>query len=199
MKKGLILFSVISILISLGVFHYRENTVDDSIFEFLVNNENFNVFEEVSSQPPVFIVSFDGTEVGYVVFGREVGYQSKIETATLIDRDGKIISVETFRQNETPAFYKRLIENNFFNQFEEKNISSGFKSGINIDAVSQATVSSNAAAKSVHESAVYLGNNILNIPVEDLYSTIRFGLTEISILILFLLVILAVCRVDKPS
>ena len=187
---GLLLMAII---IGLYGFNYYLSKQEDENMELFLNQYTFfNSSEKINDIPLTFKVLNNNKEVGFLVIDNENGYQSSITLATLIDLNGKIVDVQTYSENETPAFYKRIVETGFFESaFKDKFIGDGFKVGYNIDAISRATITSKAITKVVHKSAYYVGTKHLNIGVGNLYNGIHIGQLEISLFILLLLVVFA--------
>ncbi len=190
-KKVIAWIAFVSLLVLYLHYMYQSHQIDENVIDFLDTYEEFDSYENVSNEPVTFKVQKDGSEVGYLVFGKEVGYQSTIIIATLVDLDGIIINSKTYSQDETPSFYNKLINKKFFDQFEGKSISEGVKINTNIDAITRATISSNAATKAIHEGINYVGQTHLGKEGQNLYTGVNFGSMEIAIIILLLLVILA--------
>lgn len=175
---------------------YNTNKLEENLYEFMEEYKTFDSVEEIDINPTTFKTFLNDELVGYLVFTEEIGYQSKIKVATHINEDGYVLDVKTFDQNETPAFYKRLEDNYYFNKFSGKNIVDGFEVGENIDAISRATISSQAVAKAVHEAAVHVGRRI-DMPVQNRYAKVDFGATEIAVILLIIATTIAVITKSK--
>lgn len=181
-----------SIVVLFALYFYQERQVDVGISSFLEQYEQFDGYEKLNDSPLIFQVSKDSREIGYLIFEEEVGYQSTVKIASLLDNKGKIIDIKTYFEDETPAFYKRIEESEFFSRsFVGKNIKEGFKVGVNVDAVSGATISSQAITRAVNDGVCFTGRNYLDIEVADLYRGIQFGPTEMSLVVVLILVFIA--------
>lgn len=94
----------------------------------------------------------DGKKIGTAVIVSYDGYSGPIEMIIGIDSKGKIINIAIMSHNETPGLGSRIEEEKFIGQFKGKNIkdmelrSQDGRSG-KIDAITQATVSSNAVVE----------------------------------------------------
>ena len=179
-------------------FFYKSGTSGDRI-TFLDNYSFIKSYEKISSSPDIFrvVLSDDSNEEVFLVFEDAVGYQSLIEIVLITDNRGVVRHVETFAQGETPQFYDRLNDQGFFDQFSGQNISRGFECGVNVDAVSRVTISSQAVARAVHKGVDSVGEAYLHIAVEKRYDNIKFGISEWAIILMFLLVILSYWKKDK--
>ncbi|WP_432664725.1 FMN-binding protein [Wukongibacter baidiensis] len=190
-KKITSLFALISLIALYGIYMYDTHRTDDGIVEFLESYTAYDSYEKINSTPLTYKALNADSEVGYLIFGEEVGYQSNIKIATLIDLKGKIINVKTYSHNETPAFYERLITKGFFKQFDGMSIENGFKIGTNVDAITSSTISSNAITKAVHEGGSYVASEYLGLETKNLYNKIKVGSAEIAVTIMLALVAIA--------
>jgi hypothetical protein len=198
LKKYITALLIIILVFFYGYYFYMSNHEDKNFNEFLSQYDYFNGYEKLDDVPLTFKLFKDADEVGVLVIDNEVGYQSTITLATLIDLEGKIVNVRTFAEDETPSFYQRIEEEGFFEKaFKNKFIADGFRVGENVDAVSRATITSNAITKIVHKSSYYAGNKHLNIKVDNLYKGIRVGYMEISLFVLLLLVLFSYWTKNK--
>ena len=191
--KLIVTWSMIIILVCLGGIHIFEGrSSDENINRYLQNYTYFDSYKLVNSNPRTYIVSKDNKINGYLVFDNEKGYQSTISLATLIDKSGNIVDVRIYSENETPAFI-RLIEDVRFleDHFGGKNISQGFQVGLNVDAVSRATITSKAFTKIIHKSSAFVGSNYLGIEVTDRTQPFKFGWTELALIVMFALALLS--------
>ena len=185
-------FISLSIIILLGFHFYHEAQTDVGIVQFMSKYDHFDSHEKLNDSPLVFQVSKDNRKIGYLVFEEEQGYQSTIVIALLLDYEGNIIDAKTYFEDETPAFYTRIEENDFLSHsFTDKNVSSGFKIGVNVDAISGATISSQAIVKAVHDGGRFAGKHYLDLEVVDLYKGIKFGQVEMSLVVILVLVFTA--------
>lgn len=182
----IILFAILLVLFVL----YMIPPVED-ISLILDDYEEFDTYVEVNENPLVYEVSKDGEQIGYLGIESEKGYQSTIKMAVLIDNNSQIVNVKVVDQDETPSFFLRITNSMFFNQFNEKSINDGFKINENVDAISKATISSNAMTKAIHKSAEFVGENYLNTDVANVYSGFNFGTVDLALIIMFILVLIA--------
>lgn len=164
---------------------------------FLDDYDEFNAFEQVNAEPPVYAVSEEGAPVGYLVICGHYGYQSEVVMATLVGMDGTVLSVKPYSQDESPSYFRKLIGQSFFKKnFIDDPIASGFSIDANVDAISHATISSNAATKAIQEGVTFVGEHYLNTPVEQPDSGMSIGYLDILVFIMLLLAF-AVTRWSK--
>lgn len=191
-KVGAIIFWVcLAVLIGLGIGHANyEEPIDEA---FLQEYEEFDAWEKVSSEPATFKVSLDGAESGYLVFDEHYGYQSGVVIATLVGTDGTVEDVRTYAQNETPSYYRKLLGGGFFkNNFVGDPAAEGFSIDTNVDAISHATISSNAVANAVQKGSAYVAEEYLGQQVHPAGDQgIKFGRADIILIGMFVLAIVA--------
>lgn len=88
-----------------------------------------------------------------VVFKTQAkGYSSIIETLIAMTKEGRILAIKILSQNETPGLGARIIEPEFRNQFIDKHSFELDK----IQAITGATISSEAVINSVKERSTYI-------------------------------------------
>jgi len=144
----------------------------------------------VNKEPLVYEGRNNDTLVGYAVLDKATGYQSNIKVMTGVDTEGSITGVYVVEQQETPTFFRQLVENHFFEQFRRREIHRGFSEG-NIDVIGGATISSYAVIKAVNSGTNYVGRNYLELPMPKLAVSFIFGLKEILIVLLMSIAVYA--------
>jgi len=75
-----------------------------------------------------------------------VGAGGHIEMLVTLDVDGEIKDIKILKQNETPGYGSMIMRQEFLEQFKGKGADDAFIIGKDIDAVTGATVSSEAVA-----------------------------------------------------
>lgn len=183
---AILLALIIVLLYGRIMFKNSENDLS-----FINEYEMFDSYELVSNDPIVYEVAKNNEKFGYVILFKERGYQSDIYVATYINNDGLIKNIRTIKHNETPSFFTRIENSYFFTQFIDMKIKDGFSIDSNIDAVSKATISSNAITKAIHNSANIIGQNYLDINVLNPYPKFKLKIVDIAIILMLVLAILA--------
>ena len=179
--------AVLAVLFVLNMTYHEP--VDEG---FLAEYDQFDAYEQVNAEPIVFKVSKDGTDVGYLVITSHYGYQSNVEVASLVSPDGTLIEARTYKQDETPSYYQKLVAGSFFKRnFTDKPIADGFDISTNVDAISHATISSNAATKAIQEGVSYVGANYVNTPVAKQGGQIAIGQLDIFVILMLIIAFVA--------
>lgn len=92
-----------------------------------------------------------GEVVGYGLIVFAQGYASKIKLMVVIDKDKTIKGIRVLEQRETPGLGAKISEDWFENQFKEKK-AEDLILGEDIEAISGATISSQAVTEAVRKS-----------------------------------------------
>lgn len=128
----------------------------------------------------------DGKQVvGYAALGESSGYGGPIEMLVGINPQGEIIGAKIVKQRETPGFFRLLDRNNFVQQFFHKKFDQGFVVGKDLDAVSGATFSAEGVAASARQAVRTIAQNGLNQPLPPEKQPIKFGIPEVTLILLF--------------
>lgn len=190
-------FIIYLALISAIIFYiyYMFDSVE--IDEKFIHQYNFDSYIQVDDSPLVYKVTYND-QTGYLIFWSETGYQSNIIMASLIGDDGVLINTKTYSEKETPAFFLRLTDADFFEvNFGNIGIDDGFSADSNVDIVSGATVSSKAVTRAVHQSVSHVGDHYLDIQVIKQHNTMEFGVVEATVIVMLLLAYLSYRFVNK--
>lgn len=126
----------------------------DDLDEIKSEIEDSDIIETIDT-------AYDGdTIVGYTVKTTPNGYGGKIELLTGVDTEGTISGIVVLDQSETAGLGARSTEDSFQAQYRGLEIDepitvskSGEASGNQINAISGATITSNAVTKGVNVSA----------------------------------------------
>lgn len=109
-----------------------------------------------------------GEIVGYVMsITSTEGYGGALKIAVGIDAEGTITGVDTLELNETAGLGARAAEDEFKGQYKGKNVEeftvskAGASSDNEINAISGATITSNAVTKAVN-AGIYYAKNCIN-------------------------------------
>jgi electron transport complex protein RnfG len=107
------------------------------------------VTEKIEDGDLIFYKAGDaqGNLIAYVFITQVYGYSSDIRTVVSLSSSGNIIAVKVLEQRETPGIGSRITEDDFLNQFKNKNINEQF------DTITGATISSEAIINSIKEKA----------------------------------------------
>lgn len=172
---------------------------------FLQKNESYNTIKnhfpemhvtKTNNIPPVYEIHSPGNpEDGKkLVAGSTTGWGGPLETGTVIDATGKVIEVVVIKHRETPTFFKSLVNQHFFKQFSDLNLSAPFKVGQDIDVVSGATISSKAFAQAVRQAAHWTGRHEYNLEIEEVPKEWQMGKNEFILIVLYAVVIISAIK-----
>jgi NosR/NirI family transcriptional regulator, nitrous oxide reductase regulator len=134
--------------------------------------ENRNLLEEVlpgctayhlDEQVPLMISSYAlGSDAKLILYGhaflsREAapkvqGYAGPISLLVGMDLEGKVTGVSLLAHKETPGYAEEITSPKFLRQFAGKRLGDRFETGVDVDAIARATISSQAVADSIREA-----------------------------------------------
>ena len=178
---------VIAVLFALDLAHHEP--INES---FLDGYDTFDRYERVSDEPPVYEVFNGDDTVGYLVVTGHYGYQSEVVMATLVNLEGNIVDTRAYSQEESPSYFRKLIGQGFFKKnFINKPIENGFSIETNVDAISHATISSNAATKAINEGVTYVGEHYLGTTVAKQDAGVKVGYLDALVLVMLILALVA--------
>lgn len=90
----------------------------------------------------------EGNLIAYVFIAQTYGYSSQIRAVVSLEPEGNIIAVRILEHAETPGIGSRILEDEFLNQFKNKDVNEQF------DTITGATISSTAVIDSIREKAL---------------------------------------------
>ncbi len=178
--------TLIAVLFAVNCAHHEP--LDES---FLKEYSQFDSSELIHENPTVYQVFLQEEEVGYLILTSHYGYQSDIVMATLVSKDGQVLDARAYSQGETPSYFRKLLGASFFKKnFVNDPIEDGFSITSNVDAVSHATISSNAATRAVQAGVSYLGEHYLHTAVTPHDNTMKVGLLDVLVLVMLILALI---------
>lgn len=102
----------------------------------------------------IFTVVKDGETIGWTVVSTEMGKINPITFLVGISKEGKVLEVYVLEFRD--MFGAEVKRRSFLRQFQGKVLKNPLKVGRDIDAVTQATISSNAATTAVKKSLMII-------------------------------------------
>jgi NosR/NirI family nitrous oxide reductase transcriptional regulator len=128
----------------------------------------------------------DGQQiVGYAQVGTAAGYGGPVDVLVGIDPDGVVTGAQIIKHHETPGFFRLLGRENFLTQFIGKGYQDTLSSGDAIDAVSGATISSEAVAMGIRQAVREMATDTLKVSVPPEQHSLVIGAPEIVLIALF--------------
>lgn len=169
-------------------------------YESMVRNKfKDQKLTRVNDDPVVFQLGVRGDGPGnYVLIQEGHGYGGPFVFGLRIMEDGKIHEIIPLDHKETPAFVKKIEDAGYRDQFIGKSAGNDFIVGVDIDAVSGATVTSMAAAEAIRKGAHLAAVEKFNLDPNWKKVPWKFGLDEILVLILFILAFFPKIHGGKP-
>lgn len=132
-------------------------------------------------------VGFDteNTIVGYAAVEESQGYAGPILMLVGVNLAGDITGVQIVSKHETPGFFRLIETSGFIGQYSNLQYNDPMQIGQDIDAVSGATVSSDAIALSVREATHVIASDGLSAPLPPEKRPIKFGIPELTLIGLY--------------
>jgi len=124
---------------------------------------------------------------GYVALGQANGYGGPLRLAVGADARGRIEKVVIIDQKESVPFFRRILDRNVTGALAGMDCTEPAALGKDIDAVSGATISTNAILKATRAAARRITAEGLHLPVPPEKETpVVFGKAEVIILVLII-------------
>jgi len=154
---------------------------------------------KVNDDPVVFQLGTKGDGPGnWVLIQEGHGYGGPFVLGIRIMEDGKIHEVMPLDHKETPAFVKKIEDAKYRDQFVGKSVGNDFIVGVDLDAVSGATVTTMAAAEAIRNGAHLAAVEKFKLDPRWKKVPWKFGLDEILILVIFVLAFVPQIYKQKP-
>jgi NosR/NirI family transcriptional regulator, nitrous oxide reductase regulator len=154
---------------------------------------------EVNADPLVYqIGKKDAGQETFLMVAEGQGYGGPFVVGIRVGGDAKIQQVTLLADRETPAYAERVKQANFGQQFVGKKVNEDFIVGVDIDAVSGATVSTMAGTEAIRKAAHTAA--LQKFKMKRVWKSVpwKFGLGEILILVIFALAFVPKVHSQKP-
>lgn len=174
-KTGIILAAVTVIAVITGALTVSEERVDESAYlNEVVPNGNFS---DKGGDPPHYasdrgVVAFNT----YDIVPSIRGYAGPIKLLIALDISGEITGIKILEHNETKNYVHYMESPEYLRRFLGKRVRDPFEIGRDIDAISRATVSVEALAKTIKESSRIIGARALGMDITTKEGGRRFAL-----------------------
>lgn len=123
--------------------------------------------------------------IGYAGVSEAVGYAGPIQLLVGVNPAGEILGVEVVEHRETPGFFRLLPDNDYFHQFLGLSYADPLMPGQDVDAVSGATISSEAVAKAIRDETRSLGAGVIGAELPPSNEPFHFGAPEVLLIGLY--------------
>jgi len=154
---------------------------------------------KVKDDPVVFQLGAKGDGPGnWILIQEGHGYGGPFVLGIRIMEDGKIHEVIPLDHKETPAFVKKIEDARYRDKFVDKSVGNDFIVGVDLDAVSGATVTTMAAAEAIRNGAHLAAVEKFKLDPKWKKVPWKFGLEEILILAIFVLAFVPQVYKQKP-
>ena len=191
-RYGAYLSLIIALIIGL--------TSEGKDFEAMVRSKfKAQKLTKIKDSPVVFQLGEKGDGPGnYVLIQEGQGYGGPFVLGMRIMEDGRIHEVMPLDHKETPAFAKKIEDAGYRDQFVGKRVENDFIVGVDINAVSGATVTTMAAAEAIRRGAHLAAVDKFKLDPKWKKVPWKFGLDEILILAIFVMAFVPRIYRQKP-
>ncbi|NBJ14622.1 MAG: 4Fe-4S binding protein [Dehalobacter sp. 4CP] len=155
-------------------------------------------FEKIALSPLIYegkTKDQNGVEekVGYVVIDQAMGYGGPIKMVIGINLQGKIEGTVIANHKDTPSFIYGIISKKYLEIFIGKSITEPLSINQDIDRITGATYSSGGIAKAISLGCHAVARTQFGLNVTEEAEPFRFGLKEIFVVSLVILMLIGVC------
>ena len=128
----------------------ENNEKQEAIKEIFGDRVTAQLISREDADGEIYVILSDGMVYGYCAEVEPNGFMAEIKMMVGVDLEGKVCGVNIVSMQETPGLGSRTNQPSFLDQFLGK--SGELNIGVNVDAVSGATVSSRAVTRGVTEA-----------------------------------------------
>lgn len=183
-KRRIISAIALMVLIAAWLYgYYAQNAdVEPYLSNVIPGAESFQ------SQGNVFVGYGDhGQIMGYAASSKSMGYGGPVSMLVGLNPAGEVIGVQVIEHKETSGFFRLLPQNRYFKQFLGKDYTQPFQLSEDLDAVSGATLSSEAVAAAIRSSVRDIATSKLNEEIPPHPRPVQFGVPEITLIVLYII------------
>ena len=186
--------AAIATLLSAWVYGFISSEKNDR--ELLASFYNEMEIELISQNDRLYKVSDDTHEL-FVGLGKAWGYGGNLEVASVTDSLGKVDEVLLISNSETFSYIKKLMDKKYFHQFKGKQIDEAFVINHDLDAVSGATVTSEAISRAVQKGGHTLAEKHFNLQPQKINKKFALSQPVIGLTVFFIFAIFLFGRSKK--
>jgi Na+-translocating ferredoxin:NAD+ oxidoreductase RnfG subunit len=152
LKVGFLSLTILSWLFSVISFAEVYITREEAIRKIFPSLQKYKTEKRVLNGQPIeiSIIIREGETIGWIVVLDEKGKIKPITFLIGIDKQSKVLDVYILEYRD--IFGSEIKRRSFLKQFQGKSVNSPLRVGRDVDAVTQATISSEAAAAAVRKS-----------------------------------------------
>lgn len=144
--------AIIAFVYAMTLDLYEANVAEQKrqAMQVIFNSETLTYEEDTVEDATVYTISENGAVIGYCVEIASAGFGGDISLMVGYRADGSILGVQVVSHSETPGLGARVEEEEYLSRYRGKDISSVlYSDGYFVDAISGATISSNAVRDGV--------------------------------------------------
>ncbi|MGQ1908961.1 4Fe-4S binding protein [Marinifilum sp. RC60d5] len=129
----------------------------------------------------------EGENFAYLTIESSMGYGGPLQMAVVVDSTGCISNLAVINSKETPSYLEKVLDKKFLDKIIGKTYDEEYSLGKGIDGISSATYSSRAIVEASKKGNRFVAAKVLGLHVpKEIRPSIKFGIPEIALLLLFL-------------
>lgn len=188
--RVMLMIAMITIIISAIIGLQRENRrIENYLPDLLPEGCNYEQPEENMFR---CYMPTDRKPIAFISSHEAEGFSGPLEVAVLVDTAGTILDLRVIFNRETPSYFNKVIRGGFTEALKGMGYADIIDEEDGPDVISGATYTCLGIAEAVEESVAGIVSSQLGIPVpEKPKQSIKLGVPEISLLILYIMVLIA--------
>ncbi len=131
------------------IWEQRMEQLEGAMFDFFSEADQFEI--EEMEEEEFYIVEQKDETIGAATIATPGGYGGVIEMMVSVDIDGVIQGIEILSHSETPGLGDRIEDPEWQEQFEGLTVVDDLQIGVDVEAISGATISSQSVTAGVEE------------------------------------------------
>ncbi len=131
---------------------------------------DFASFESEEIDGTYFDLIYDEGEnlIGIMAIIEQQGYDGTITFNLAVGSEGEIVGLRVVSHTETPGIGDVITTDSFIEQFIGKDIEDEIAAGVDVDAISGATISTVAIINAVRREMAVIGESFMGVEVEEI-------------------------------
>jgi uncharacterized protein with FMN-binding domain len=193
------LFGIITLffLVLFAVVGFNRSELDISVYHNELWPEASN-YESIGYESQK-VMNESGEPIGSISSGTKDGFGGPLKVLVALDSQGMIQQVQIVEHRETPSWYDRVLGQDFMSVFIGKGYTDPIQLDEDIDAITGATYTTRAITMATKEATLAAAEEIWGLDIAPFVheKRVKFGLPEISLLMLLLVASVGMYRIPQ--
>ncbi|HCC70648.1 MAG TPA: hypothetical protein DEQ09_05790 [Bacteroidales bacterium] len=153
------------------------------------------IYEELENNIYRCYMPVTFTTIAYVSSQEGKGFSGPLKVAVLVDTTGKLIDLDIILNRETPSYFNKVTRSGFILAFKGMRYADLAVEDNSPDVITGATYTCSGIKEAVTRAVSVVASSQLGESVyEETKPSVKFGIPEISLIILYLMVLFALKR-----